>query len=235
MGFRGISPNWFSIPSVYNGRTSSLVVSGTPVTRPCGMYPDPKEKIITFRPESRLDFELEVAVWVSNPIPRGLRLDIADATDHVFGFSLLNDWSARDIQLFEMPPLGPFHSKGFATTVSSWIVPIEALEQVLCDRKTKQDPAPAPHLMHIMDTTFNIELSVTLLSTLVQCTLYPHMVDGRIGNGKSYNICESNLNELYWSPIQQLTHLASAGESIAPGDVFGTGTISSNVRLYPIR
>lgn len=171
MKSQNISPNWFTMPSVYNGRTSSLVVSGTPITRPYGMYPNPKDpNIISFNPESKLDFELEMGVWLSKPLPRGQRLNIAQAKDHIFGLSLLNDWSSRQIQLFEMPPLGPFHSKGSATTVSPWIVPIEALELAKCERKTKQDPPPPPHLTphNEMALTFDIELTVQLLSEF-QC------------------------------------------------------------------
>lgn len=112
-----------------------------------------------------MDYELEMGVWLSKPVTKGQRLKIANAQDHIFGMTLLNDWSARQIQGFEMPPLGPFHSKGSCTSVSSWIVPIEALEAVRCERKTKQDPAPPPHLTWQEDdkATFDIDLSVTLL------------------------------------------------------------------------
>jgi fumarylacetoacetase len=171
-----IQPNWYAMPSVYNGRTSSLVVSGTPFHRPCGMYPDargsgsPQVSVpISFKPESHMDYELEMAVWLSKPVPRGHRLKIANAQDHIFGLTLLNDWSARQIQGFEMPPLGPFHAKGSCTSVSSWIVPIEALEKVAqCSRKTKQEPPPPPHLTWQDDAaaaaTYDIDLTVKLLS-----------------------------------------------------------------------
>jgi fumarylacetoacetase len=172
------------MPSVYNGRTSSLVVSGTPFHRPCGMYPDdaprrsgsgsPQASVsvpISFKPESHMDYELEMAIWLSKPVPRSQRLKIANAQDHIFGLTLLNDWSARQIQRFEMPPLGPFHSKGSCTSVSPWIVPIEALqgeEVAQCSRKTKQEPPPPPHLTWQDDAaaaaTFDIDLTVKLLS-----------------------------------------------------------------------
>ncbi|GAB1200329.1 hypothetical protein APSETT444_009699 [Aspergillus pseudonomiae] len=160
-----MSSNWFSIPSVYNGRTSSLAVSGTPVTRPYGMYPDPQTGVVSFQPESKLDFELEMGVWLSTPVPRGQRLDIAKSKEHIFGFTLLNDWSSRQIQNFEMTPLGCFHSKGSLTSVSPWIVPIEALEPFKCERMVQQDPLPMPHLMPRDDAalTYDIDLSVTLL------------------------------------------------------------------------
>ena len=162
-----IQPNWYAMPSVYNGRTSSLVVSGTPFHRPCGMYPDARgSPQVSFKPESHMDYELEMGFWLSKPVPRGQRLKIVNAQDHIFGLTLLNDWSARQIQGFEMPPLGPFHSKGSCTSVSSWIVPIEALEAAQCPRKTKQEPAPPPHLTWQDDAaaTFDIDLTVKLLS-----------------------------------------------------------------------
>lgn len=165
MKLKKMSSNWFSIPSVYNGRTSSLAVSGTPITRPYGMYPDPQTGAISFQPESKLDFELEIGVWLSTPVLRGQRLDIANAKEHIFGFTLLNDWSSRQIQSFEMAPLGCFHSKGSLTSVSSWIVPIEALEPFKCERTIQQDPRPVAHLMPRDDAalTYDIDLSVTLL------------------------------------------------------------------------
>ena len=166
MSRANIPPNWFVIPSVYNGRTSSLVVSGSPVVRPFGMYSasaDPQAA--SFKPESKMDFELEMGVWISKPVQRGQRLDIRHAEDYIFGLTLLNDWSARQIQRFEMPPLGPFHSKGSATTTSPWIVPVEALQNFRCQRATDQQPPPPPHLTQANGaaSTFDIELSVKLL------------------------------------------------------------------------
>ncbi|KIW15120.1 fumarylacetoacetase [Exophiala spinifera] len=208
-----IKPSWYVIPSVYNGRTSSLVVSGTDFHRPYGVYAGfGKYEGATLAPESHMDFEVEMGVWLSKPVPRNQRLNIDGAKDHIFGLTLLNDWSARQIQGYEMAPLGPFHSKGTATTVSSWIVPIEALEASSCATKTKQEPAPPPHLTWPEDNTATFDIDITLQL---------------LRDGKSYMICETNLNELHWTPFQQITHLASAGESVLVGDVFGTGTISS--------
>ncbi|KAF4948556.1 hypothetical protein FGADI_9551 [Fusarium gaditjirri] len=162
-----IRPNWFATPSVYNGRTSSLQVSGTNFHRPHGMISSEEEGgKAEFRPETCMDFELEMGVWICKSIPPGTRLDIDEAESHIFGMSLLNDWSARCIQLFDMFPLGPFHAKGSATTVSPWIVPIEALQQVKCGRMTSQDPPAPPHLYWKEESlaTFNIELRVEILS-----------------------------------------------------------------------
>ncbi|KAH8879505.1 fumarylacetoacetate hydrolase [Thozetella sp. PMI_491] len=213
-----INPNWFTAPMVYNGRTSSLVISGTPLHRPYGIFPvsssDTAEKEgPSFQPETQMDFELEMGVFLSEPLPRGDRLKIEDCKENIFGFVLLNDWSARNIQLFEMPPLGPFHAKGSATSISPWIVTTEALEAASCPRHSPQEAQPFAHLStpNNAHATYDIELSLKILR-----------------DGVSYTLTESNLNELYWTPFQQLTHLASAGEGISTGDIFGTGTISSS-------
>ncbi|PLB48374.1 2-hydroxyhepta-2,4-diene-1,7-dioate isomerase [Aspergillus steynii IBT 23096] len=188
-----VNPNWYCIPSCYNGRTSSLRISGDPIRRPWG---------------------LEMGVYVSKPLPAGQILDMRQARDHIFGLVLLNDWSARDIQAFEMNPLGPFHSKGFGTTVSPWIVTMEALEPVECERVVVQDPRPLGHLAWrgvSEREAIAVELSAKILR-----------------NGKTYHVTTTNLNELYWTPYQQLTHLASAGEGLCTGDILGTGTLSSS-------
>ena len=164
-----INSNWYTIPSVYNGRTSSLVVSGTPVNRPVGVFPhqspNGEKATPSFQPETHLDFELEMGIFLSKPMPRGQRPKIKDAKGFIFGMVLLNDWSSRAIQFFEMPPLGPFHAKGSATSISPWVVPLEALEAVTCPRSTIQEPAPLPHLdwKDGDKVTFNVELSVKIL------------------------------------------------------------------------
>jgi len=210
-----ISQGWYYLPQVYNGRTSSLAVSGTPLTRPCGIFPLKPGAPPTFQPETKLDFELEMGVWISRPVPRGQRLDIANAKQHIFGLTLLNDWSARQIQFFEMPPLGPFHSKGSLTSVSPWIVPIEALEEVAaCSRSYKQEPPALPHLSWPGGedrATWNVHVEATL-----------------IRGDESYTLSQSNLNEMHWTPLQQVTYLGSAGEGLSSGDCFGSGTISSS-------
>ncbi|KAL4781351.1 hypothetical protein BJX76DRAFT_350223 [Aspergillus varians] len=209
-----IPQNWFFIPSVYNGRTSSLRISKTPIRRPNGVVqsptnPSPPE----FKPTALFDFELEMGVFLSRPFPPGEILDIANAPEYVFGLVILNDWSARDIQGFEMPPLGPFHGKGAGTTISPWIVTTEALEGSRVESGKVQDPSPLPHLAwkgEKKQETWDIELEARV-----------------IRNGKSYLVTETNLKELYWTPYQQLAHLTSAGEGLATGDIFGTGTITS--------
>ncbi|KAL4908825.1 hypothetical protein BDW74DRAFT_187333 [Aspergillus multicolor] len=208
-----ISQNWFVIPSVYNGRTSSLRVSGTPVVRPNGVFAASPSQEPKFQPTRRFDFELEVGVFLSRPLPPGEVLDISNAPEYMFGLVILNDWSARDIQGFEMPPLGPFHGKGAGTTISPWIVTTEALEGCRVSSTKVQEPAPLTHLAWRGDRgheTWDVELEARI-----------------IRNGKSHIVTETNLKELYWTPYQQLTHLTSAGEGLSTGDIFGTGTITS--------
>ncbi|KAE8345113.1 hypothetical protein BDV24DRAFT_148533 [Aspergillus arachidicola] len=210
-----VNPNWYYIPSVYNGRTSSLRISGQPIRRPWGVISGPGASSQAMWSRSkRLDFELEMGVFLAKPLPAGQILDIRNAKEHVFGFVILNDWSARDIQGFEMAPLGPFHSKGFGTTISPWIVTIDALSPVECPVSIPQSPPPLPHLAWKGDSsnaTWDIELSARILR-----------------KGKTYQITSTNLKDLYWTPYQQLTHLASAGEGLSTGDIFGTGTISND-------
>lgn len=141
-----IPANFFYIPPVYNGRTSSLKVSNTPIRRPRGVIQTSPNAPPTYAPCQAFDFELEMGVFVSKPLPAGEVLDIRKARDHIFGFVILNDWSARDIQGFEMAPLGPFHSKGSGTSISPWIITLEALDAVACGMEMRQDPGPLPHL-----------------------------------------------------------------------------------------
>lgn len=149
---------------VYNGRTSSLVVSETPIVRPCGVINPGDGQPAYFGPSKQLDFELEMGVFLSRPLPRGQRVRINEAKDFIFGFVILNDWSSRDLQVFEMPPLGPFHGKGFGTSISPWIITLDALEAAESPRATLQQPLPLPHLNWKDDAraTFNIDLSVKL-------------------------------------------------------------------------
>lgn len=160
--------SWFVIPSVYNGRQSSLRISGTPIRRPWGVTLDSNKPNDppAFRPSARFDFELEMGVYLSKPLPPGEILNINKAKDHIFGLVILNDWSARDIQTYEMAPLGPFHSKGSGTSISPWIVPIEALEGSHCNARV-QDPAPLRHLAwkdKESEATFDIELKARVIS-----------------------------------------------------------------------
>jgi fumarylacetoacetase len=194
-------PNWRRMPVGYHGRAGTVVVSGTPIRRPAGQTPD-------FGPTRALDIEVELGFVVGGPANElGRPIPIADAGERLFGLVLLNDWSARDIQRFEQPPLGPFLSKAFATSVSPWVAPIAALEPVRV-AGPRQDPAPLPYLAGGGDWNFDIELEATI-------------------NGEV--VTRTNPRGLYWSAAQQLAHLASGGAVVRPGDLFGTGTISGGM------
>ena len=180
--------SWWYTPTAYNGRVSSIVPSPSPIRRPKGVYNKGDEnETPMYGPSQAVDFELEMGFFVSKPVPHGQTMEIADAPDHIFGFVLLNDWSARDIQLFEMNPLGPFNSKGrrnlfcffsaaafliqsigFGTSISPWIVSVDALERFQCPPQTPQNPPPLAHLCweNINTATFDIQLSVSLLRKL---------------------------------------------------------------------
>ncbi|KAH6959586.1 fumarylacetoacetate hydrolase [Ilyonectria sp. MPI-CAGE-AT-0026] len=206
-----IPENWFYAPSVYNSRASSVVPSGQAIRRPRGVYYGSNGKP-TYGPTQELDYELEMGLFVSKPVPYGAELDIRQVEEHIFGFVLLNDWSSRDLQMFEMKPLGPFHGKGFGTSISPWVVTLDALQPFRCPPKTEQSPPPFNHLKWPgKDGTFNIKLAVDL-----------------IRDGKTINLGTSNLRYLYWTPFQQLTHHASAMCGLLTGDLLGTGTISGD-------
>jgi fumarylacetoacetase len=188
------------MPVGYHGRSATVVVSGTPIRRPVGQTPE-------FGPTRALDVEVELGFVVGGaPNELGEPIPIAEAGERIFGVVLLNDWSARDIQRFEQPPLGPFLSKAFATSISPWVVPIAALESART-AGPRQDPPPLPYLAGGGDWNFDIELAVEL-------------------NGE--RIATTNPRRLYWSAAQQLAHLASSGAIVRPGDLFGTGTISGD-------
>lgn len=211
--FRGkdnaLQPNWLHMPIGYNGRASTVVVSGTPVRRPRGQVKPPGADAPAFGPCERLDFELEMGIVVGQPSTMGKMLTEAEAEAMIFGFVLLNDWSARDIQQWEYVPLGPFQAKAFATSISPWIVTREALEPF----RTKgpaQSPEPLAYLRQSGDNNYDLRLDVDL----------------RVGDGRAARICSTNFKYMYWSSVQQLVHHASSGCAMSVGDLLGSGTIS---------
>ena len=211
-------PNYPWLPIGYHGRASSLVLSGTPIRRPHGQLKSPEDPTPTFAPTAQLDYELEVAAYIGTGNPLGTPIPIADAPAHLFGLSLLNDWSARDIQSWEYQPLGPFLGKSFATSLSPWVIPAEALTPYrtpLAPRPSTQ-PAPLPYLAEPTPTTsFDITLEV-LLST---ATMREH-------NLPPTPITRSNTRDLYWSFAQLIAHHTSNGCNLQPGDILASGTIS---------
>ncbi len=212
--FRGkdnaLQPNWLHMPIAYNGRASTVVVSGTKVKRPRGQLKPPDAEVPSFGPCKRLDFELEMGVVVGQPSVMGEMLSEKQAEEMIFGFVILNDWSARDIQQWEYVPLGPFQGKAFATSISPWIVTREAL-QPFCVPGPAQEPAPLPYLQQTQPQNYDLVLDVSLRA--------PSM-------NEPANICRTNFKYMYWSSVQQLVHHASSGCAMNVGDLLGSGTIS---------
>jgi fumarylacetoacetase len=203
-------PNWLHIPIGYNGRASTVVVSGTKVRRPRGQLKPPNAELPSFGPCKRLDFELEMGVVVGQPSPMGEMLTESQAEEMIFGFVLLNDWSARDIQQWEYVPLGPFQAKAFATSISPWIVTRDALEPFRVHGPA-QDPTPLPYLKQAAANNYDMVLDVDLRTP---------------GMNEPVSICRTNFKYMYWSSVQQLVHHASSGCAMNVGDLLGSGTIS---------
>jgi fumarylacetoacetase len=214
-----LAPNYKYVPIAYHSRSSSIVPSGTAIRRPSGQAKSPGETRPSYRPSRSLDYELEAGVFIGRGSELGHPIDLADAEDHVFGVCLLNDWSARDIQAWESQPLGPFVAKNFATTISPWIVTLEALAPFRCKlgSRAADDPQPLPHLMHSAGTAPHIDIHVEawIASKQMRTTETAPM---RLGY--------SSLCDLYWDVAQMVTHHASTGCNLRPGDLLGTGTIS---------
>jgi fumarylacetoacetase len=205
-----LQPNWLHLPVAYHGRASSVVVSGTNVQRPCGQTKADDAKEPTFGPSRSLDFELEMGFFIGPGNRLGEPVPVERAADHIFGMVLLNDWSARDIQKWEYVPLGPFLAKNFATTISPWVVTLDALEPFRVPGRV-QDPTPLPYLRSPGDWAFDIHLEVTLQSRQMR---------------EPQEICRSNSRHLYWNVLQQLAHHTVNGCNLRPGDLLASGTIS---------
>nr|WP_201628717.1 fumarylacetoacetase [Psychrobacter maritimus] len=204
-------PNWTEMPVGYNGRASTVIVSGTDVIRPSGQLKPNADDRPIFSPCKRLDFELETAFVVGKGNNIGQPIAVDEAADHIFGMVLLNDWSARDIQKWEYVPLGPFNAKTFASEVSPWIVTMDALAPFKTSCPT-QEPKPLAYLNEkASDSSFDITLSVELL---------PENAD------EATLVCETNFKYMYWSMAQQLTHHTITGCKVEVGDMMGSGTIS---------
>jgi len=212
-------PNYKWIPVGYHGRASSVVISGTPIVRPCGQTavdgPPP-----VFEATKRLDYELEVGFFVGRGNHRGRPFPIEQANDHLFGLCLVNDWSARDIQPGEYQPLGPFLSKSFATTISPWVITLDALEPFRCPafKRPADDPQPLPHLHDVRDQTrggIDLQLEVSIATAKMR----------KAGLGE-HVLSRGNFNQMYWTIAQMLTHHASNGCNLRAGDLMASGTVS---------
>lgn len=212
--FRGIDnalmPNWLHLPVGYHGRSSSVIVSGTPIHRPKGQMIPKDATQPVFGACNLLDFELEMAFIVGKPNDLGKPININDAEAHIFGMVLFNDWSARDIQKWEYVPLGPFLGKNFASSISPWIVTMEALEPFRCESPT-QDPEPLPYLKSVNNkNSYDIQISMGI----------------KPQNSEEKIVTNSNFKYMYWTMIQQLTHHSINGCNMQVGDMCGSGTIS---------
>lgn len=218
--------NWRHMPIAYHGRASSVVLSGTPVVRPAAQLMDesstaddtgtPKDG-----PCERLDFQLEMGVVIGGPENHlGTRVSVGEATDRVFGFTLMNNWSAHDVQKWEYVPLGPFSSKNFATSISPFIVPLEALLPFRIPLP-QQSPTPLPYLLgapnDLAHCTFDVPLQVSLATK--DCK-------------RASIVCRSNTKHLYWTVAQQIAHHTVTGCNLRAGDLFGSGTISGENRKF---
>jgi fumarylacetoacetase len=212
--FRGpenaLQPNWKHLPVGYHGRASSVVLSGAEIRRPCGQTRPDDDAPPVYGPTNLLDFELEMGFFVGPGNPLGEPIAIDDTGDHIFGMVLVNDWSARDIQGWEYVPLGPFLGKSFATTISPWVVPMDALRPFRV-APPEQDPEPLDYLQGDGDAAYDIQLNVGLQTPSMDA---PHTV------------CETNFRMMYWTMRQQLAHHTVNGCNARPGDLLASGTIS---------
>jgi fumarylacetoacetase len=211
--FRGkenaLMPNWLHLPVGYHGRSSSIVVSGTDLRRPRGQTKTDDATAPAFGPSRMVDFELETGFFIGPGNELGQPIPISRASEHIFGMVLVNDWSARDIQKWEYVPLGPFLAKNFGTSISPWIVTMDALEPFRIDPPS-QDPQPLDYLLPA-GAAYDISLEVSIQSADMA---NPHV------------ICRSNVRNLYWTMQQQLAHHTCNGCNVRPGDLLASGTIS---------
>ncbi|HVH22397.1 MAG TPA: fumarylacetoacetase [Pseudonocardia sp.] len=203
-----LTPNWKHLPIGYHGRSGSVVVSGTDVVRPCGQRKGPNDPAPVFGPSIRLDIEAEVGFVVGAGSPMGSTIPVADFAEHVFGVFLLNDWSARDLQAWEYVPLGPFLGKSFATSISPWVVPLDALAAARVAPPVR-DPEPLPYLRDYGDWGLDLALEVRL-------------------NG--HVISRPPFRTMYWTPAQMLAHTTVNGAPTRPGDIYASGTVSGPER-----
>ena len=212
--FRGpenaLMPNYLHVPIAYHGRASSIILSGQDIHRPIGQTKPKDAQVPQFGPCKLFDFELEMGFFIGQSNPLGQPVDINDAEKHIFGFVLVNDWSARDIQTWEYQPLGPFNAKNFATSISPWVVTMDALKPFRT-AGPEQDPEPFAYLKADDHWTLDIKLDVLLQSESMD---EPHL------------IAQSNYRHLYWTPVQHVAHHTITGCNLQTGDMLASGTIS---------
>ncbi|HSZ92065.1 MAG TPA: fumarylacetoacetase [Acetobacteraceae bacterium] len=215
-----LMPNYKYVPVAYHSRASSVRPSGEDVRRPNGQRKLPNEAMPTFGPCRNLDYELELGVWIGHGNRQDEAIPIGQAAQHIAGFCLLNDWSARDIQSWESQPLGPFLGKSFRTSVSPWIITSEALEPFRIAQPARPDGDPAP-LSHLLDAADQAHGALD-----IDCEVFLSTPAMRAASVEPHRMCRSNTRELYWTVAQMVAHHASNGCNLRPGDLFGSGTIS---------
>jgi fumarylacetoacetase len=201
-----LTPNWKHLPIGYHGRSGTIVVSGTDVVRPSGQRKAPADAAPVFGPSVRLDIEAEVGFVVGTPSEMGRPVRLSDYRDHVFGLCLLNDWSARDIQAWEYVPLGPFLGKSFATSVSAWITPLDALDDARVAAPARTHPL-LPYLDDASEDPGGYDLRISVA------------INGHV-------VSEPPFSTMYWTAAQQLAHMTVNGASLRTGDLYGSGTVS---------
>ncbi|MFK5635921.1 fumarylacetoacetase [Ornithinimicrobium sp. LYQ103] len=201
-----LTPNWKHLPIGYHGRSSTVVVSGTEVVRPCGQRKAPADPTPTFGPSVRLDIEAELAFVVGGGTALGSRVPVEHADEHLFGVALFNDWSARDIQAWEYVPLGPFLGKSFASSMAGWITPMAALDAARVPLPV-QDPEPLAYLRGDGSSLYGLDLTMEV------------RINGTVVSRPPYRT-------MYWSPVQMLAHLTVNGARLSSGDLFASGTTS---------
>lgn len=212
-----LMPNWKHLPVGYHGRASSIVASGAPVRRPMGQTSATDEGPPEWGPSKLLDYELEVGAFLATGNALGTRIPIGEALGHVFGLVLVNDWSARDVQKWEYQPLGPFNAKNFCTTVSPWVVTIEALEPFMKPGppRSKEDPQPLEYLRSGDDVVFDVTLEVWIASQQMRARGQPAALVSR-----------GSFRDMYWTVAQMIAHHTSTGCNMRTGDLLASGTVS---------
>jgi fumarylacetoacetase len=209
-------PNWRWIPIGYHGRSATVVIDGTPIVRPSGQRKPPSAAMPAFGPTAMLDIELEIGFFTGRGNAMGQPIPVAHALDHVAGLVLVNDWSARDIQAWEYQPLGPFLGKSFATTISPWVVSLDALEPFRIEGP-RQEPPPLPYLSGAPASGYAVDLAVDLQTATM-----------RDAGATPVTISRTSFGAMYWSVAQQLAHATANGALTRPGDLFASGTISGS-------
>ena len=216
--FRGaenaLMPNWLHLPVGYHGRSSSIIPSGIPIHRPQGQTIPPDSTQPIFGPSKLVDFELEMAFITTDANDLGEPIPVNEAEEYIFGLVLFNDWSARDIQKWEYVPLGPFLGKNFASSISPWIVTLDALEPFRVE-SPQQDPNPLPYLQSSGKKSFDIHLEAAI----------------KPKGAKETTVCKSNFKYMYWNMAQQLAHHTVNGCPVNSGDMMGSGTISGLLKI----